>query len=174
MEPQTPPDGLNEIGVLKRRTIEARILAAFLDELSDSFERAEVIQILRRTVTRVAQAHGAALADQYDHPGLENFSTTLPDWTKDGALEMEVLEQSSTAFHFNVTRCRYAEMYAALGIPELGEVLSCNRDFKLIEGFNPEIKLSRTQTIMSGAPFCDFRYHLSSDEPVPDGQDNRP
>jgi hypothetical protein len=49
-------------------------------------------------------------------------------------------------------------MYHHLGIPELGDTLSCSRDFALIEGFNPEIRLNRTQTIMQGAAWCDFRY----------------
>jgi hypothetical protein len=49
-------------------------------------------------------------------------------------------------------------MYRALGIPELGGLLSCNRDQALIQGFNPNVQLERTQTIMEGAPFCDFRY----------------
>jgi hypothetical protein len=40
----------------------------------------------------------------------------------------------------------------------LGAVLSCNRDFALIEGFNPEVELTRTQTIMGGATCCNFRY----------------
>jgi N-methylhydantoinase A len=33
------------------------------------------------------------------------------------------------------------------------------RDFALIEGFNPDIQLTRTQTLMEGAPFCDFQFH---------------
>ena len=65
-----------------------------------------------------------------------------------------------TAYDFDVTRCRYAEMYRALGIPELGAVLSCGRDFALGAGFNPDLKLTRSQTIMDGAPRCDFRYRL--------------
>ena len=69
-----------------------------------------------------------------------------------------MLEDSTGRFNFNVTRCKYAEMYAALGIPELGTLLSCNRDAALIEGFNPEISLERSQTIMEGAEYCDFRY----------------
>ncbi|MCS6910033.1 MAG: L-2-amino-thiazoline-4-carboxylic acid hydrolase [Anaerolineales bacterium] len=83
---------------------------------------------------------------------------SLVTWTKDDALELEVLEQNEQRLSFNVRRCRYAEMYRALGIPELGALLSCNRDFALIEGFNPEVTLTRTQTIMEGALFCDFRY----------------
>jgi hypothetical protein len=91
---------------------------------------------------------------------LQSFSDTLPAWTKDDALRIEVLEQSETAFSFNITRCRYAELYRALGIPELGAVLSCNRDFSLIEGFNPNVELTRTQTLLQGAAYCDFRYRL--------------
>jgi hypothetical protein len=49
-------------------------------------------------------------------------------------------------------------MYRALGIPELGALLSCNRDFALIERFNPDVRLTRTQTIMEGATHCDFRF----------------
>jgi hypothetical protein len=53
-------------------------------------------------------------------------------------------------------------MYRALGIPELGVVLSCGRDFALGEGFNPDLKLTRTQIIMEGAPYCDFRYRTEA------------
>jgi hypothetical protein len=36
--------------------------------------------------------------------------------------------------------------------------ISCNRDFSLIEGYNTEVELTRTQTLMQGASQCDFRY----------------
>jgi hypothetical protein len=79
-------------------------------------------------------------------------------------MQIELLEQSGEEFSFNVTRCRYAEMYHELGIPELGTLLSCNRDFTLIEGFNPDITLKRRQTLMEGASFCDFRFGLHEDK----------
>jgi hypothetical protein len=34
----------------------------------------------------------------------------------------------------------------------------CNRDFGMVEGFNPSLTLKRTQTIMQGASHCDFRF----------------
>ena len=77
---------------------------------------------------------------------------------QDDALTIDVLEQDAERYDFNVTRCRYAEMYRELGIPELGAVLSCNRDFSLIEGYNKDVELTRTQTLMDGAACCDFRY----------------
>ncbi len=51
-------------------------------------------------------------------------------------------------------------MYRDLGMANLGFALSCARDFALVEGFNPNIKLERTQTIMQGADHCDFRFTL--------------
>lgn len=64
-------------------------------------------------------------------------------------------------------RCRYAEMYRSLGIPEVGVLLSCNRDFSLVEGFNPDVQLTRTQTIMQGASPCDFRFVRAPQRPEP-------
>jgi len=65
---------------------------------------------------------------------------------------MDVIEQTEKKFSFNVTRCRYAEMYKELGVQEYGALLSCGRDAALIAGFNPQIRFTRAQTIMTGAP----------------------
>jgi hypothetical protein len=45
---------LNKIGVLKRREIEARILAPLLDALSGEFGREKVLQIVRETIVGIA------------------------------------------------------------------------------------------------------------------------
>ena len=58
----------------------------------------------------------------------------------------------------DVTRCRYLHFYQELGEPEFGFLLICSLDFQFAEGFDAEIKLARTQTIMQGASHCDFRY----------------
>lgn len=154
-----PPDTLNaRIGVLNRREVEARLLAPLIEALGERFGRQEVIEVVRQTIVNVATQQGAALAGQMGGDGLPLFAESLSAWTQDNALEIQVLESSDEAFDFNVTRCRYAELYRALGIPELGAVFSCNRDAALIEGFNPDVTFARTQTIMQGASYCDFRY----------------
>ena len=152
-----PPDTLNDLGVLKRREVEARILMPLIEALGKEFGREKVLEIVRQTIITIAREQGAALAQQYGTT-VNDFAESLANWKKGEALELDVIEQSDDKLYFNVTRCRYAEMYRALGIPELGAILSCNRDSSLIEGFNPEIKLTRTQTIMQGATCCDFRY----------------
>jgi phosphohistidine phosphatase SixA len=151
---------LNEIGVLRRREIEARLLAPLIEALSAEIDRPRVLEIVRQTVVEIARRQGAELASAVRGDSLEHFAASLADWQKDDAMQIEVLEQNSRRFAFNVQRCRYAEMYTALGVPELGTLLSCSRDLSLIQGFNPRMRLTRTQTIMEGASFCDFRFEL--------------
>jgi predicted ArsR family transcriptional regulator len=152
-------DRLNaKIGVLTRREVEARILAPLLEALGEEFGREEVLKVVRATIIQIARQQGAELKEVVGGESIDHFADSLRFWTQDNALEIRVLEQSEQRFDFNVTRCRYAELYHALGIPELGTLLSCNRDYALIEGFNPDVDLTRTQTIMEGATYCDFRY----------------
>ncbi len=155
-----PQDTLNEVGVLKRREIEARILAPLIGAFAAEFGRERVLEIARRVIVQIAREQGRSLAGQMGGNSLAHFVKSKENWVKGDALSMEVRQVSDSAYDFDVTRCRYAEMYRVLGIPDLGAVLSCGRDFALGEGFNPDLKLTRTQTIMEGAPCCDFRYRL--------------
>lgn len=156
-----PPDNLNaEIGVLTRREVEARLLKPLIAALSGRFGQAEVLEVLRETIIQLAQEQGAELAQLLGDNSAGAFQEGLQFWQKGGAMELEMVEQTAERLSFNVTRCRYAELYRALGMEELGAVLSCNRDFSLMAGFNPTAELTRTQTIMSGASHCDFRYRF--------------
>ena len=162
-EKMQKPDSLNEIGVLKRREIEARIVSPLLEALGERFGRDEVLEVAREVIVQIATQQGAELAEMMGGNSMGDFVAAQSNWTKGDALATEILEQNDEEFNFNVTRCRYAEMYQALGIPELGAVMSCNRDFMLMQGFNPDIELTRTQTIMEGAAYCDFRFRKRAD-----------
>uniref|UniRef100_UPI0023800372 L-2-amino-thiazoline-4-carboxylic acid hydrolase n=2 Tax=Serratia TaxID=613 RepID=UPI0023800372 len=89
---------------------------------------------------------------------LRSFAALQYLWEKDDALRVEVINQDEQHFDYNVTRCRYAEMYHEMGLGDIGHLLSCARDSQFIVGYAPDVELQRTQTIMSGAPCCDFRY----------------
>jgi L-2-amino-thiazoline-4-carboxylic acid hydrolase-like protein len=149
---------LNAIGVLKRREIEARLVAPLVEALGREFGRDRVLEIVRETVIQLAEQQGRQLVQITGGNSLREFTSALPAWTRDDALELTMLTQSEDELHFQVTRCRYAEMYEALGLRELGAVLSCERDGALMAGFNPDIRLDRPRTILGGAPHCDFHY----------------
>ena len=145
--------------LLQQREIEAGVIAplfrAFAAEVGETRAREIIAGVIRELAK---QAGCAAAASGND---LAHLKQAVAKWTEGGALELTVLRDDSEAFEFNVTRCRFAEMYARLGLADLGGLLSCNRDAAMIEGFNPEIDFRRTQTIMEGATHCDFKYRKS-------------
>jgi hypothetical protein len=155
-QPAPHPEGLS---MLEKRKIEAEILKEVYETLKASHGEAVAKQTIEESVRRSAieQARQFAAAA----PGgtsLKAFQDVMPLWTKGGALQIEVKEQTDTTFTFNVVRCRYAETYKAMGMGEIGHLLSCNRDGAFCEGYDPKLKLERTQTIMQGASHCNFKY----------------
>ena len=155
-QPAAHPEGLS---MLEKRRIEAEILKEVYETLKESHgeevARRTIAESVRRSAIEQARAVAAAAPGG---PSLKAFQDVMPLWTKGGALEIEVKEQSDTSFRFNVVKCRYAETYKAMGLGEIGHLLSCNRDGAFCEGYDPKLKLERTQTIMQGASHCDFKY----------------
>jgi L-2-amino-thiazoline-4-carboxylic acid hydrolase len=152
----------NELGILARRRIEAAIIAPIYREMREAIGEIQARDILRRAIRRAAIDAGAEMASRAEGGAdLESFKAILPLWTKDDALTIEIIDDKPGVLDFNVKRCRYAETYRAMGLGDIGDILSCNRDGAFCEGYDPRIKLTRTQTIMSGASHCDFRYRSS-------------
>ncbi len=76
-------------------------------------------------------------------------------------VEFEILRHDKEALDIDVTRCRFAEFFRALGEPELGALLVCEPDFDIVAVGEGEVSLDRAQTIMQGAPSCTFRYKFA-------------
>jgi hypothetical protein len=79
-------------------------------------------------------------------------------------VEVEILRHDKEAMDIDVTRCRFAEFFRALGEPELGALLICEADFDIASVGDGEVSLERAQTIMQGAPSCTFRYKFAPRE----------
>ena len=155
-----------ELPLLQRREIEATVIAPIVEAMGERFGREAVLEVLASTIERLAREHGAELARSLGSSELSDLARVLEIWRGSGALEIEMIRADDTHFEFDVTRCRFAEMYHRLGIPELGPILSCNRDFCFAEGFNPDLHLERPKTIMKGDDHCDFRFRTKAS---PDG-----
>ena len=154
-----------ELGILARRKIEAGIIKPIYDEMRNAVGDEKAREILRKAIRCAAIEAGAKMAGRApQRADLESFKAIQHLWTKDDALTIEVLADAPGVFDFNVTRCRYAETYRAMGLGEIGDLISCNRDGAFCEGYDPRIRLTRTQTIMGGASHCDFRYRAAPEE----------
>lgn len=149
--------------ILTQRRIEAAFAKGIYDEMKAELGDETAKRILTNAVIKLAKQTAAEMAKDAPggQPSLDSFRGIQPRWTAEDALRIDVVKSTDDELHFNVTRCRYAEMYRSMGLAELGAVLSCNRDGAFCEGYSPHLKLQRTQTLMAGATHCDFRYRWS-------------
>ncbi len=159
-------DSLNQqVGILTRREIEARILKPLLAKLETEVGPARAYELLAEVIEDMARGDGADMATAVAGRDLEAFASAWEPWFRGGALTIEEHALSQDRWRFDVTRCRYAELYRELGLADVGSLLSCNRDAALIEGFSSEVVLERTQTLMEGATHCDFHYRRRDSDP---------
>ena len=148
-----------EVSLLERRKLEAAVLVPVIRAMQAEFGEERVNEVVGRTIQEIARAQGvaaretgnidtmAALADRFQNGVL-----------REGSLVVDVVENDDAHFGFNVTRCKFMEMYEEMGARDLGFLLSCGRDFAMFEGMAPDLAFDRTQTRMQGASHCDFRY----------------
>ena len=152
------------LAMLERRRIEAAILKHVYETLKASHgtpvAQKAIADAVRRSSIEQAQQMAAAVGGA---TSMQTFVERQELWTRGGALEVDVKESSDTRYRFDVTRCRYAEMYRDMGLGEIGHLLSCQRDGTFCEGYDRRLRLKRTQTIMQGASHCDFDYTYEGD-----------
>ena len=160
---------MKHLPLLEQRKIEAKVLAPLIRAFEDEFGKEKTHALVGKTIEALARSDGASISQELEGSPIEKVAALLPKFNEGDALELDVLKQNDSCYEFNVTRCRFAEFYKELGIPELGRLLSCNRDFALSEGISSELELERSQTIMEGASHCDFRFRVKS--PPPKAQD---
>ncbi len=152
-----------DLPILEQRRIEANIIKPIYDEMVAELGEEQAKKIVGNAIIKNSIEQGRAYAESEDgEANLESFHALLPQWKANGALELDMLKETKTEVHYNVTRCRYAEMYRDMGIGDIGHLLSCNRDGTFCTGYSPDITLVRTQTIMEGASHCDFRYRINT------------
>lgn len=67
---------------------------------------------------------------------------------------------SETGVAFDVLRCPVAEYFEAQGVPELTPHAACNMDYRMAREWG--VELHRSQTIATGAGYCDFRFSAAN------------
>ncbi len=163
----SPTIDARPISLLQQRGIEADVLVPFIRRLETELGVEQAHTLARETIEAIARQQGSDVAEALGRADLPGFAQVKDSWGGAGGdLAIETLQQDGERLEFNVVGCRFAEMYRRMGAADLGFLLSCSRDFALSEGYSAGLHLDRTQTIMQGAAYCDFRYRLAQTAPV--------
>jgi hypothetical protein len=143
----------------KLREIQAPMVSSLIDGFAREVGYEKAMKIAKNVVNEDAMASGKKMAREYEGNTLTELSKIVKEvWADDDAIKIKMIKETDSELFFDVTHCGYAQMYKKMGIKDMGSTLSCVRDFAFLEGFNPQIELTRTQTIMEGAKYCDFRF----------------
>ncbi|HFC04280.1 MAG TPA: 2-amino-thiazoline-4-carboxylic acid hydrolase, partial [Rhizobiales bacterium] len=147
--------------MLEKRRIEAAMIKNVFDVLVERHGREEAEAVISQAVIKSSIEQGREFREQHGgEPGLEDFAALSDLWEMGGALKKKWLVKNADRLEYDMVHCGYADMYREMGLADIGHLLSCNRDGTFCLGYNPDMELTRTQTIMEGASYCDFRYRM--------------
>jgi len=150
-----------DIPLIERVKIQAQVLVPLIKALQAEIGEQPANALVRRTLGNLYREYGEQWwRTQQSRDVGANMAAEFRRFSAGNALDYTVIKQTPDSYEINVTGCRYAEFYKKIGVPELGFLLTCTPDFDVVEGFGTDVQLTRTQTIMQGASFCDFRYAL--------------
>jgi hypothetical protein len=158
---QAPFRNLSGPSLFSRREVQAPLAARLIREFAGALGLDRALELATAAIQADAALAGRAMAQRYGGYTMMDLARVVREvWVEEDAVTLRLLEESEARLRFDVTHCRYVELYERLGMKELGFCLSCSRDEAFARGFNPRLRLARSQTIMQGALFCDFHFTL--------------
>lgn len=151
------------ISLLDEAKLQAAVIVPILRALREQVGKEKADRIVgdslrtwaRDLYHRIGEAKPGTPRQKWDAVWAEDMRPRIG-----AAVDREMLKDDGTVREYNVTRCQYAEFFRALGEPELGTILLCDSDFHIADVAGDSLEFRRTQTIMKGAPYCDFRYRF--------------
>ena len=152
-----------KISLLDKTRIQAQVLVPVLRALRDEFGKDKANAIVKQALRDWPKQLFASIGDGIEGSPRRKWATMqsalVEVSTRD--VEFEIRRHDKEALEFDVTSCRFAAFFRALGEPELGSLLICETDFDIASAGAGEVSLDRAQTIMQGAPSCTFRYKFA-------------
>lgn len=149
---------MDPIPYLERVKIQSEILLPLYKRLRIEIGNERAAAMLRAAVQEFAQGLGSAVAETASGSSLDKIRSLMPNFAAGNALIVEPLADSAAEYSVNVRGCKYAEHFKAIGEPEFGAMITCEIDPPMTAAIGPDLTLDRSQTIMSGASHCDFRW----------------
>jgi len=152
-----------DVSLLDKTRIQAQVLVPVLRALRAELGDDKANAIVRDALRDWSKQLFAAIGDGIEGSPRRKWATlrsALDDVTA-REVEFEILRQDKEALDIDVTHCRFAEFFRALGEPELGSLLVCATDVDILAPSDGAVSLERAETIMRGAPRCTFRYKFT-------------
>lgn len=145
----------DELPILTRREVEARILKPFLEAFEKELGEEKVKEIVTKIIEEDSREHGATQARLHGSNELKDLPAIGGHHNEGGSLDLEVTWLAENKLLMKTLRCEYCDMYKRIGMEKWGPYLSCMRDEGFFKGINPNFRFERSQVLMTGGTCCD-------------------
>ena len=152
-----------ELSLLDKTRIQAQVLVPVLIALRCELGKEKADAIVKEALRGWSKELFAAIGDNVDGSPRRKWAamhSAMGEATEQD-VTVKMRRHDKEALEFDITHCRFAEFFRALGEPELGALLICETDFDIAAAGGGEVSFTREQTIMKGAPSCTFRYKFA-------------
>jgi predicted ArsR family transcriptional regulator len=152
-----------KLSLLDKTRIQAQVLVPVLRALRAELGREKADAIVKQALRGWSKQLFAAMSERIEGGPRRKWAALQDAWAEISAphVTAEIRRHDKKAFDIDITQCRFAEFFRALGEPELGALLICDADFDVAAAGSGEVSLTRDQTIMHGASSCTFRYKFA-------------
>ena len=152
-----------EVSLLDKTRMQAQVLVPVLRALRVELGKERADAVVKQALRDWSRQLFAAIADRIEGGPRRKWAAIQKAFGEVSGreVEFEIGRHDEEALDIDVTRCRFAEFFRALGEPELGTLLICAADFDIAAVGDGAVSLDRAQTIMQGAPTCTFRYRFA-------------
>jgi len=151
------------LSLLEKTQIQAQVLVPVLRALRTELGKQKADAIVRDALRDWSKALFAAVGERIQGSPRRKWAamhTAMADITEQ-SVTVEMRRHDEATLEFDITHCRFAEFFRALGEPELGALLVCETDFDIAAAGGDDVDFARAQTLMQGAPSCTFRYKFA-------------
>jgi hypothetical protein len=148
------------ISLLEKTRIQAQVLVPVMQAMRAEIGREKADALVRGALREWSKRLFATIGNGIEgSPGRKfaKMNTALAEVTE-REVTFDMHRRDKEALEFDITSCRFAEFFRALGEPELGALLICHVDADIADAGGGDVSFRRTQTLMQGASCCDFRY----------------
>ena len=152
-----------DLSLLDKTRIQAQVLVPVLHALRAELGKEKAKALVTQALRDWSKQLFAAIARDIDGSPRHKWAAIQKVFgdVSGREVELDVLRHDAEAMDIDVTHCRFAEFFRALGEPGLGSLLICAADVDIAAVGGGEVTLERDQTLMLGAPSCTFRYRFA-------------
>ena len=146
-----------DISLLDKTRIQAQVLVPVMQAMRTEIGHEKADALVRGALREWSKQLFAGIGEGIEGSPGRKFARMVTE----REVTFDMHRDDREAREFDITSCRFAEFFRALGEPELGALLACSTDVDIAETGGSDVSFSRDQTLMQGGSCCTFRYKFA-------------